>query len=183
MRGRLGDMVDRLIRPRPQMRHLQPMQHDRPADPEHGRRAHCGQHRHQFRHRHHQPAPKGPRGGGLAVGRHMQPNVVHLHDQGHRPIDRRRDEHPHHRERDALHPETGAFHGGQGNGHDLRRQDEIGLDRARHLFLFQMRGVFGVEILGHLGIGMWEQKMKHLLRPLKAQIGPAQHQQRRDRGG
>ena len=46
-----------------------------------------------------------------------------------------------------------------------------------------MRGVFGVEILGHLGIGMWEQKMKDLLRPLKAQVCPAQHQQRRDGGG
>ena len=111
----------------------------------------------------------------------MQTDVIHLHNQRHRAIDHRGNHDAHQRQRDRLQRHTVLRQFGQGDGHDLGRKDEVGLDRAGDLFLFQVGGVLGVEILFDLVVGMGGQHVEHLFRALETQIGPAQHQKRRHR--
>jgi hypothetical protein len=70
----------------------------------------------------------------------MQADIVQLHDQPHRAIDQRRDADAHQRQDDRAPPAAGRDLG-QRDGHDLRREDEIGAHRALHAGLFERGGI------------------------------------------
>jgi hypothetical protein len=74
-------------------------------------------------------------------------------------------------------------HGGERDGHDLGREDEVGADRAGHLLLFEILGAerqVGRGLLAFRSVG---DRLDHLLGRLETEVGTAQHQQRRHRPG
>jgi len=69
---------------------------------------------------------------------HEEPRVVGFDDQRHRTIDQRGDPHGHHGQRGSFHPEIAFGDGGEGDGHDLGGEDEIGLDGPGDFLFFKM---------------------------------------------
>jgi hypothetical protein len=74
------------------------------------------------------PRPIARPGAVRPLGAQVQADVVGLHDQRDRSVDQHRDPHPRERQRNRLENHGLGLDGGQRDGHDLRRQDEVGLD-------------------------------------------------------
>jgi hypothetical protein len=98
-------------------------------------------------------------------------------------VDRDRQRHPDHRQGGGLDGQGLVGDVGQGDGHDLARQDQVGADRAAHLLGLQLGAAQGqvLDLLaGHLVV---REGLDDLLGGLEGQIGPAAHQDRRHRPG
>ena len=82
-------------------------------------------------------------------------------------------------QRGALHRDRIAGELGQRDRHDLRREDEVGADRARDLPLLELFGRVGLEQL-LLGMVIADDLLDDLLGRLEHEIAAADHQQGRD---
>ncbi len=109
--------------------------------------------------------------------------VVGLHDQRHHAVDADGDQHGNDGQHHGLGDKIGRRDGGQRDGHDLRRQNEIGADGAGHLLVLQR-----LVALRQLGRHLHARRrmagpgdhVVHLLVALEGEVEPAQHQQRGD---
>ena len=178
---KLGHVVNFFIRMmHPQL--MQPVDHNRAPDPDHGRRADNHQKFHQSRHEFHNPPPQSTGHGKLSDTRQPQAEVIGFDDQGDAAIDHDRDDNPGKPQGPRLKPDRLiGVECGQNNGHDLRRENEICLHRPRDLLFFE---VGRIALLRHMPVRMWRvgfEQVINLFGPFKTKVGSAQHQQRRDK--
>ena len=159
---------------------FEPVDDDLPADPQHRGDPDLRDQRQHDRHRRDEPAADLLQRSTGAAGE-READIVHLHDQRDDAIDADGDRHRDHRQRDRLIDQRLIGKRGERDRHDLRRKDQIGADRARHLALLQLLRVGG----DHLGrvVRRTGQRLDHLLGRFEAQEGAAGHQDRGDRPG
>src|SRR5690606_33399134 len=124
-------------RDRSQVELVQAVDDDAAADPQHGGRADTGQGAEDRRHGLDQAASEALGGAVAALG-HVQTDVVHLHDEADDAIDADGDRQGHGGEGGGLHRQRQVGDLGQGDGHDLAREDEIRADGAADLLLLQV---------------------------------------------
>ena len=164
--------------------YLQPVDNDGAADPQHRCGADNGQRLQEARHALDDGAPRRAGQRKPAALCHQQANVVGFHDQRDTAIDQDGNTHASGRQRRRFEPDSTHRDLREHDRHDLGREDEIGLDGAFHLFLFQMQ-----RIIRRGGGGdrvrsvMRHENVDDLLGTLETQIGAADHQKRRDRPG
>jgi hypothetical protein len=166
----------------PVRRQVQAVGDDAAADPDHRRRADDGERAQDVGHGFDEAAAERAE-GGEAVLCQMIADIVELHDQRDEAVDadcyRECDED----QRRRLRPDRPARDFGERDRHDLTRQDEIGADRTGDLGLFEqcvIVSAVGIEIFAGVMPG---EDMDHLFRAFEAEIGAADHQDRRDEEG
>ena len=89
--------------------------------------------------------------GGAAALRHVEADVVELHDQRDRAIDAECDRERDQRERGGLFADAELAQLVERDRHDFGREDEVGAHRALDLARLQLGGGVG---LGQFGLGM-----------------------------
>ena len=116
----------------------------------------------------------------LRRSRHVQADVVELHDQRDDAVDAGGDRQRDGDQRDGRRHQRQMPEAGERDRHDLGRQDEVGADRALDLELLELRRIgHGVDQL-LLMLVVVEQLLGDLLGRFEGEIGAADHQQRRD---
>ena len=172
-------MLDRHGRP-VQPQRMGAVQQNAAADPQHGRGADHRQGAHHHRHAFDQTPPQGANATVGPLGQ-AQTDIVHLHDQADRAIDDDGHGDADHGKHGGLGQDRLRRHIGQGDGHDLGRQDQVGAHGARHRRLLQRRRI-ARDWRGILMPAM-PYRLQQLFGSLETQIGPAAHQDRRDGPG
>ncbi|MNQ83990.1 hypothetical protein D3C85_991040 [compost metagenome] len=163
-------MLDRFRRPG-QAQGVRTVQQDAAADPQHGDGADGGQEREDARHALDQTAADGPAGLRGAFG-HVKADVVQLHQQADRPIDRDCHGQADHDQHPRLGRQGRIRNVGQGDGHDLCGQDQVRAHGPGDCSLFQMSGVVADRLFFRL---VTAEHLHHLFRPLETEIGAAAH--------
>ena len=128
------------------------------------------------------PRPK-PRSRAFSLLREIDAKVVGFHDQRHGAIDGDCNEDADCSEHQRLRYEIGSGDAGKRDRHDLRREDEVGPDRAGNFLVLERLGVSGRRCCG-CASGSSLRSAQHvmdLLEALVAEIKPAEHQKRSDR--
>ena len=119
--------------------------------------------------------PDRPRRGGLPLG-HVQADIVKLHDDRDDTVNSGGDRDGDQAERRRLQTDRQFPQLVERDRHDLRRQDEVGPDRARHLSLLEF--LRRIDFGQHFEFVMLPQNdFEDLLGRLERQIGAADHQQ------
>ena len=165
---------------------LDAVQDDATADPDHGGGADRAE---KYQEDGHAPdegmsqtAADTAHGRGIVVLRQRHTGVVGLHDQRYHAIHRDGDPDCDNRQHNGLLQEAPSGQRRQCNRHDLRREDEIGLDGARDLLVLERLrlqrhraelGLMLVCMMGHDGFVQF-------FNAFVAEIGPAKHQKRGD---
>ena len=116
---------------------FQAVDDDAAADPQHRCGAHFGQQAQRHRHGLDQAAPDAAQHPRPMFGQ-VQADVVHLYDQRHHAIDAHRDHQAHQRQGGGLDRQRPVGDVGQGDGHDLAGQDQVGADRPADLLFFKL---------------------------------------------
>jgi hypothetical protein len=160
------------------------MHQDAAANPDHGRSPHDSQADEEIWHAHDDGPAHGPRWTiPFTIPRHPQAEVVRLHDQGHGAINGDGYADRHKQQHNGLGDETLAGQLVQCDGHDLSRQDEVGLDGAADLGFLERLGVDGrwLECGFMLMRSLGGKDVPDLLDAFVAEIGTPQNQQGRNR--
>ena len=113
----------------------------------------------------------------------MQADIVHLHDQCDRTVDRHGDQQSDHGQGRRLGRQRTFGQVGQGDGGDLGRKDQVGADGRPHHLLFLFFGRQGQFVRRDLAMVMARQLFPDLLGRLETEIGTAHHEQRRQGPG
>ncbi len=178
---RQGDLVNRVVwGSQPKLGRA--VDDDRAAHPDHRRRPDKQEKPHEHGHAAHDPDADLARQRQPPLACHQEAEIVGLHDEPDGAIDRKRDQRPRDGKRRSDHPDRLVLRERrQDDRHDLGRQDQVGPDGAADLLLLEMRSrqLLPVEVL-LVTVGRVHD-VPDLLRPFEAEIGAAQHQDRRDR--
>ena len=152
---------------------------DMASDPQHGEGADDGEEREQLRHGLDEESSELLLSGGV-LPRHMQTDVIHLHDERDDTVDTDGDRKADDGENDCTARQGLTGHLVEGDDHDLAAEDEVGGDgRPNDLLLCRCT-------IGRL-LGGWSlllmvsdppELLEDLLGALKAQVGAADHEQR-----
>ena len=160
---------------------VQAVQDDPAADPQHRDRADEGQRGQQIRHRGDEELAESLRQLG-ALFAQVQADVVELHDQRHRAIDEQRHRYPDDRQHARADDEVLRCHFVERDRHDLRRQDQIGPDRARDTLFLEGNGI-GDLVIHRQAVFLAAQLLHHLFRPFVGQVAAPEHEDEDDRAG
>ena len=154
-------------------------QQDVTAHPEHRDHAHVADRGHDLRHRPHQTVPEPLLELRVAVGRHREAHVVHLHQEADGSVHHSGDPDGDHDEHGGARPQRLRVDRVHGDDHDLRGEDQIRAHRARDDPVLGLRASGG----GRCLLGPSAHQLPDLLGALEAQVQAAEHEDRRQRPG